>query len=795
MEKSLAAIAEEEVKLRDETGCDDSASNLKSRVGSYAVAVILSVAKLMGRGNFDEALSKGKLFATIREALGELNIHMERLVGSRGDAGIYGNALCTLILLLDSGDWGMHGVLEVLSSIKSNKLYGALQGVVGDHMVYAVLRVLIFLNTVIFRPIHTFAQNPATTQAQMIKIWKEYRETLEDVGTKTWSDFRTDSSVWCDTDRTQLMGVSSHTRVLHRRTTDQRKEALKFAFDTGNLDDDGNDKTEDEMKQLDGWCNRLLQAGVAAALESWDYLCSEAYSGGLMAAKPGTPLYMKAAKLPATSTIVENYIGEGSYREQVSRNQKWRNRNFQMAMSEANVSEKLRLLRKHKPRKFARIMSRSRQLRPLFIRRCKRQQKIRVKSKIAKLGQQRAYAHALHAKRVELRNKMEGIARLWQADLTAATSGSFGVDAIPRTAEKKFFKVLIKDMLTRAHEDFEFTPAKLRDARMDWVCDRLFAMTTVHEMHRVVELNHVFYGGRKKKGQQVGVRMQNTEDKLLDNLVDCSIFILSMNTPAEWSPTPLFGIGDDVVAEYDVVKPWASGLVAGISNEGKRYTVAFAPHQGVERRVEGIAAHRIRFHTAPLDGVFRGDLWVPRDRSAFKQAAQQWGETHQYAARTATAQSRKEARLEGLARARAARARSPTASPSSTPTSTEASAAASSAAASPAAASPAEASPVEASPVEASPATSTAASPAAASPAAASPAAASPAVASLATETPSVPVPTLVASAAGAAAPCSARRSRRSGAGTGGIVQKATEAETRSEGPQSATSNKRQRRA
>ena len=75
-----------------------------------------------------------------------IKVHQERLVGSRGDAGIFGNALATLIILLEKGDWGCGGVLDVLMGMKANRLYTALHGVLGDNLVYSVLRVMIFFN-------------------------------------------------------------------------------------------------------------------------------------------------------------------------------------------------------------------------------------------------------------------------------------------------------------------------------------------------------------------------------------------------------------------------------------------------------------------------------------------------------------------------------------------------------------------------------------------------------------------------------------------------------------------------
>jgi hypothetical protein len=214
METGLVEIATEEVKLRSEEGRDDTNSNLSSRVGSYSVAVILSIAKLFGRGTHDEKLSKGLLVRLIKEMEGEIKIHCERLVGSRGDAGIFGNALSTMIILLDHGNWGCGGFLAVLMDANSNRLYSALKGVLDDHLVFAVLRVMIFLNTAYFRPLHTFSQHPATTQSQMIKVWVKFKVELERAKDYTWTQLRLDTAMlWLDADQTQLLSVASDDRV------------------------------------------------------------------------------------------------------------------------------------------------------------------------------------------------------------------------------------------------------------------------------------------------------------------------------------------------------------------------------------------------------------------------------------------------------------------------------------------------------------------------------------------------------------------------------------------------------
>jgi hypothetical protein len=106
------------------------------------------------------------------------------------------------------------------------------------------------------------------------------------------------------------------------------------------------------------------------------------YSGALLRAPPGSYLDKRSNKLPATTTIVENYIGEASYREHTSRQQSSTNRHLQMAMAEAQISEKLRLLRKYKKRKFHRIMAKGRELAPIMRMRFKRRGESRLRKKV-----------------------------------------------------------------------------------------------------------------------------------------------------------------------------------------------------------------------------------------------------------------------------------------------------------------------------------------------------------------------------------------------------------------------------
>jgi len=209
--------------------------------------------------------------------LDELKVHHERLVGSRGDAGIFGNALPTLLLLLDAGKWGLNGVLEVLAAVKENKLYGSLKHVIGDQLVYAMLRVMVFLNVTLFRPVHTFSQHPATTQAQMVKVWVEYRDAIRELQGATWTELREEQDWWRDEEHTMVMAVAEHERVLHVNRAEKikarREHAMKECFYSGFDDEHGT--ATDSMEQCDEWCTALLHAALKGALQSWEDLSTD----------------------------------------------------------------------------------------------------------------------------------------------------------------------------------------------------------------------------------------------------------------------------------------------------------------------------------------------------------------------------------------------------------------------------------------------------------------------------------------------------------------------------------------
>ena len=206
----------------------------------------------------------------------------------------------------------------------------------------------------------------------------------------------------------------------------------------------------------------------------------------MLAAAPGSKLDRRAHLLAGTSTIVENYIGEASKREQDNRSQCSRNRNFQMAMHEANVSEKLRLLRKFKPNKFHRVLAKARRLRPLIIRRFKRRARRRLKRKVESMEVVRNHCHELKAKRLELHTRMKKLAIGWQRDLLAATTGSFGVDAVPRNADVSIFEVLIPNMLAAAVPTAAHTDSELLKARRAWLTDRVTMCHLMHDLHQVI---------------------------------------------------------------------------------------------------------------------------------------------------------------------------------------------------------------------------------------------------------------------------------------------------------------------
>jgi hypothetical protein len=179
-------------------------TNLSKRrdTGALITSIIHTMSKFLGRGKHDESLSKGKLFAQLRELEGEIQIKMARLNGSRGSSGYYECAWGCLQYMLDAGDFGLQQILVGTCRGKADK--GKLNEALGkagmSELVKDILRSMVFFQVLFWRPMITYVQNDRTTKHDTIRIWRDYKMVLDKL--VAWAESRLPLSAlpWLDDD-------------------------------------------------------------------------------------------------------------------------------------------------------------------------------------------------------------------------------------------------------------------------------------------------------------------------------------------------------------------------------------------------------------------------------------------------------------------------------------------------------------------------------------------------------------------------------------------------------------------
>jgi hypothetical protein len=187
----------------------------------------------------------------------------------------------------------------------------------------------------------------------------------------------------------------------------------------------------------------------------------------------------------------------------------------------------------------------------------------------------------------------------------------------------------------------------------------------------------VFYGNSEAKGL-VGVQSHKgtdvAEPELISNLVQCSMYLLTKDTPAVWCPWK-YQIGDVVMAEREATMPWERGIVANLGARHKTFTVAFTPtaiHGRLESnggRVTGVPGHRMRILAPDSDSVNDTEAATLTTRHQFMQAAVAWAATNctLVATRRLGEARTGHARSRARARAQIGRARSSASPPARSP--------------------------------------------------------------------------------------------------------------------------------
>ena len=343
---------------QEEMGDDVELGNLlQDRNGSWAMMLIHSICKMFGNGVLDESLSIGVEWAKLREAAGATKVYFERLIGSRAEAGFFGCALACLTILQDDSDWGMKSTILALKRLSKkstlNGLANSLYLAKNNKVLQACLRVMVLLNTAIFRPLNVYFQNPKTSKRDTIQVWNELKtllEQLKDVDDEMlWQDLP-----WCGDG--VLVRIATHERVM-RVPTAQPHNATEKQIEMWNTRYDktverrntaiavASSMEDTEELQL---ANKLLKAAVTGMLKSFNDIHSERYNGRILTTTDAD-LLLLAESVPSTSDAVEKFLGLVSYLEASNRNQGPLNRFYQLLAREMKISEKLQDLRAKDP--------------------------------------------------------------------------------------------------------------------------------------------------------------------------------------------------------------------------------------------------------------------------------------------------------------------------------------------------------------------------------------------------------------------------------------------------------------
>ena len=146
----------------------------------FVTNTIYSMSKAMGKGKFHGDLSHGLEFKRLRKRANESTIRFERQLGTREGQADFANAMPTLRLLEDTGEWGVRTWLGKLDA-KNNgttRLHRDLVERADNMFVKAALRIMAVLHITVFRPIQTYVQNSRTSVDDMVPVLNEYRALL-----------------------------------------------------------------------------------------------------------------------------------------------------------------------------------------------------------------------------------------------------------------------------------------------------------------------------------------------------------------------------------------------------------------------------------------------------------------------------------------------------------------------------------------------------------------------------------------------------------------------------------------
>eukprot|EP01051_Picozoa_sp_SAG22_P014377 SAG22_NODE_1735_length_3691_cov_406.903675_2_plen_1071_part_01 len=315
------------------------------------------IAKLIGKGKFDERLSHPKLYQAARDFYDMAHIHFERVTGTRGSQAVFGNCLATFEVLAEYGDWS---VLDWINKFRAKKEKEKEQGKKDNRLnssilqyapeavpvtlapadamreadiCIAELRAGGIIHMGCFRPLQTYIQSDAS-QGDMIDPLKDYSAMLDKL-----KDVRTlDDIPWKDAEKTQLLDICSDPRVMKEakkaKIQERRVAGVKKLLTP--------DMPPERVANQDKLVPVILRYMAVEMISKLADLLADKYHGGLFRGEDISTRERKYADEHAgASDAIEKYFGVASFLAETNPNQNPVYREMQLAVMEVSYGAHL----------------------------------------------------------------------------------------------------------------------------------------------------------------------------------------------------------------------------------------------------------------------------------------------------------------------------------------------------------------------------------------------------------------------------------------------------------------------
>ena len=201
----------------------------------------------------------------------------------------------------------------------------------------------------------------------------------------------------------KLLTVAANDRVLHKHTRRRRRANIEYLL-------------ADVHAGQEGIMVELLRAMAQSMISSFERVNGERYNGSLLSLPAGHPRRVAARSVPANSDAVESYFGEASYMRSRNANQTEINLNFNLAIIETDLGNKLAALHKEDPEYVELLMLRARKYTRVHLARLRAREDALMATRMAAMEAALKKCAANKLRNANTRTKNEELAEEWARD-------------------------------------------------------------------------------------------------------------------------------------------------------------------------------------------------------------------------------------------------------------------------------------------------------------------------------------------------------------------------------------------